>query len=49
MNVLYLTNNPTHGGAINILKGWLPLSRADVGSHTFDRLQAMFDGPGEVL
>jgi glycosyltransferase involved in cell wall biosynthesis len=28
MNVLYLTDNPTLGGTINILKGWLPLGRA---------------------
>jgi hypothetical protein len=32
-----------------MLKGRLPLGRADFGSHTFDGLQAMFDGPGEVL
>jgi glycosyltransferase involved in cell wall biosynthesis len=28
MRVLYLTDNPTLGGTINILKGWLPLGRS---------------------
>jgi glycosyltransferase involved in cell wall biosynthesis len=28
IRVLYLTDNPTLGGTINILKGWLPLGRA---------------------